>query len=257
MSKVRIIIVSPMNAGNVGAIARLCGNFGVEDVYVVSPRCDIQSGEAKMLSTHHAERLLLAFKVSHQLREAVEGCDVVVGFSRRIGDMRRPDLGWTELSRFHSNESSVALVFGPEDVGLSQEDLTLCTHVCALQTQAMVPSMNLSQAVAVVLAGVYWQSGSVDQMHEIPPIKTRFDDEKPIAAQSMLSLVDHWRSVMVDVGLTRDGNPDRLLHYYHRLLNRARISEREGQMLRGFLSQIQIKIGSRKIKKGESDDVDG
>jgi tRNA C32,U32 (ribose-2'-O)-methylase TrmJ len=110
-----------------------------------------------------------------------------------------------------------------------------------------MPSMNLSQAVAVVLAGTLWQ-GNMAAL-EKPIIKTRHDAEKPISSHGMLSLVEHWREVMVDVELNRDGNPDRLLHYYHRVLNRAQISDREANMLRGFLSQVQIKLGTRKTKK--------
>lgn len=251
MRHVRVVVVSPMHASNVGAIARLCGNFAVTDVFVVAPRCDVESNEAKMLATHHATDLLASFKVVTKLKEAITGAGSVVGFSRRVGDLRRPDLSWSDLPHCAESTEQLCLVFGPEDTGLSHDDLTLCTHVCALPTHPRVPSMNLSQAVAVVLAGVFWQARAAD---ETPVVKTRFEDEKPIAPQSLLSLIEHWRAVMVDVGLTKDGNPDRLLHYYHRLLNRAQISEREGSMLRGFLSQIQITLGTRKTKK-ESDDV--
>lgn len=246
-ARFRLILVSPMHASNVGAIARLCGNFGISDVRIVAPRCDVLSDEARMLATQHARTVLESFSVVANLREAVADSDVIIGFSRRMGDMRRPDLGWTELSGFRSQSGLTCLVLGPEDTGLSQDDLSLCTHLSSLPTHPSIPSMNLSQAVAVVLAGLLWQGGA--EISEKPKVTTRLESERPIAAQSLLSLIDHWRQVMTEVGLTRDGNPDRLLHYFHRILNRAEISEREGSMLRGFFSQIQIELGTRKTKK--------
>ncbi len=250
----RIVLVSPMHASNVGAIARLCGNFGVSDVRIVAPRCDVLSDDARMLATQHARGILEDFKVCANLREAVGEAEKIVGFSRRMGDMRRPDLGWSDLPEMHIAEGVNCLVFGPEDTGLSHDDLSLCTHLCSLPTHPTIPSMNLSQAVGVVLAGVLWQGGS--EIPEKPAVTTRLESEKPISAQSMLSLVDHWKQVMIEVELTRDGNPERLLHYFHRILNRAQISEREGSMLRGFFSQIQIQLGTRKTKK-EAPDVAG
>jgi len=247
VNALRIVLVSPLHASNVGAIARLCGNFSVNDVFIVAPRCDILSDDARKLATHHTQPILENFKVCQTLREALLGVECVVGFSRRLGDMRRPDVAWPHLPALMSESETACLVFGPEDTGLSQDDLTLCSHLCSLPTHAQMPSMNLSQAVAVVLAGALWQ-GNMASL-EKPAIKTRHYSEKPISSHGMLSLVEHWREVMVDVELNRDGNPDRLLHYYHRVLNRAQISDREANMLRGFLSQVQIKLGTRKTKK--------
>ena len=102
--------------------------------------------------------------------------------------------------------------------------------------------MNLSQAVTAVLAGSVWQTPELKE--HIPLVKTKFEAERPVNATAMHSLVEHWREVMVAVGLTRDGNPDRLLHYYHRVLNRAGLTEREANMLHGFLSQIEKRLES-------------
>lgn len=244
---VRIVIVNPMHASNLGSIARLVGNFGLSDVVVVSPRCDVLSSEARALATLHAVGLLEKFRVVSTLRDALEGSGYAIGFSRRTGDMRRPDLGWSELPSSVRREERVDLVFGPEDTGLSQDDLTLCSAICALPTHPSVPSMNLSQAVAVVLSGCVWSE--LPSEAQKPTVQTRFETERPISAESLLHLVSHWRQTMVEIGLTRDGNPDRLLHYFHRILNRASLSEREGSMLRGYLSQVQIALGIRKTRK--------
>jgi tRNA/rRNA methyltransferase len=248
----RIVVVNPMHASNIGSIARLAGNFGVDDVVVVSPRCDVFSSEAKALATAHASGVLEKFKVKVNLREALDGSAYAIGFSRRTGDMRRPDLGWNDLPACSRREGRTDLVFGPEDTGLSQDDLTLCSAVCTLPTHPAVPSLNLSQAVGVVLAGCLWSDLSGQEQK--PPVKTRFEDERPITAESLLHLVSHWRQTMVDIGLTRDGNPDRLLHYFHRVMNRAALTEREGQMFRGYLSQVQIAMGLRKIRKDKAHD---
>jgi tRNA/rRNA methyltransferase len=248
----RIVVVQPMHSSNIGSIARLAGNFGIDDVVIVSPRCDVFSSEARALATPHAVHILERFLVKQSLREALEGAAFAVGFSRRTGDMRRPDLGWLDLPSCLDKDGRTDLVFGPEDTGLSQDDLTLCSAICALPTHPSVPSLNLSQAVGVVLAGCLWNG--LSDVEQKPKVTTRFDDERAITAESLLHLVAHWRQTMVDVGLTRDGNPDRLLHYFHRVFNRAGLSEREGNMFRGYLSQIQMALGLRKTRKDLSHD---
>lgn len=245
----RLVIVNPMHSTNIGSIARLAGNFAVNDVVVVNPRCDVLSSEARALATTHASAVLESFKVLPTLRDALEGAGFAVGFSRRTGDMRRPDLGWSELSSLPSRTERVDLVFGPEDTGLSQDDLTLCSAICSLPTNPKVSSLNLSQAVGIVLAGCLWNSMSEEQQK--PIVKTRFESERPITAEGLLHLVSHWRQTMVDVGLTREGNPERLLHYFHRILNRAELTEREGNMMRGYFSQIQVALGKRQIRKDD------
>lgn len=252
MNSIRIVVVSPMHSANIGAIARLAGNFGVDDVVIVAPRCDVFSSEARALATVHAASKLENFSVKNSLREALEGAEFVVGFSRRTGDMRRPDLGWSDLPACVNRSGRTDLVFGPEDTGLLQDDLTLCSAICTLPTHPSVPSLNLSQAVGIVLAGCVWNGLPEDQQK--PQVETRFEDEKSISAESLLHLVGHWRQTMVEIGLTRDGNPDRLLHYFHRVLNRAALSEREGNMFRGYLSQVQVALGIRKLRKDSAHD---
>lgn len=250
---IRIVIVSPMHAGNVGSIARVCGNFNIRDVFVVAPRCDIRSDEARTFATYHAQEILQGFTECSTLAEALKGAQCVVGLSRRLGDLRRPDLAWSGLPEVVGRPGLTCLVFGAEDTGLSQADLTLCTHICALPTHPSVPSMNLSQAVTAVLAGSVWQTPDVKEHR--PVVTTRFETERPVSAEGMHSLVEHWREVMVAVGLTRDGNPDRLLHYYHRVLNRSALTEREANMLHGFLSQIEKTIDNGDTHSGGSRDA--
>lgn len=251
----QLVIVSPMHAANVGSIARIAGNFAVDQVTIVAPRCDVFSSEARALATIHAVDVLERFKVVPHLKDALKGSDYVVGFCRRIGDMRRPDMVWSDLVGLPLRQARVDLVFGPEDTGLSHDDLTLCSAMCTLPTNPKVPSMNLSQAVAVVLAGCLWNA--LPENAQKPEVKTRFEAERPASADSIMHLVQHWRQTMVDVDLTRDGNPDRLLHYFHRILNRSGLSEREGNMLRGFLSQVQYAVGTRKLRKEQRGQSDG
>lgn len=239
---IRIVLVSPMHSGNVGSVARICGNFNITDVCVVSARCDLKSEEAQAFATYHAQGILSSFVEYATLAEAVQGAQNVIGFSRRIGDLRRPDLKWGELPEMIQASRMTCFVFGSEDTGLSQSELTLCTHLCTLPTHASVPSMNLSQAVTAVLAGSVWQTPAAKEY--FPEVKTRFETERPVNAAAMHSLIEHWRQVMIAVGLTRDGNPDRLLHYYHRILNRSDLTEREANMLHGFLSQVEKKLES-------------
>ena len=149
---IRIVLVRPRNPSNIGACARAMANFGLTDLVVVDPYEPIWR-EAK--SAPGAEDLVKAARAVPSWDEAVKGCSLVLGTS---SFHQRPlEHAVVELPQLHSHlaafaaNASIALVFGSERSGLSNEELSRCQAILRIPTQDKTPSMNLGQAVAVVL----------------------------------------------------------------------------------------------------------
>ena len=185
----RLILQSTLYPLNLGSVARAAANFDVRDIALVAPRCDFNSTDnfiqrdAFAMATGPARDFLLGARRCGTLAEALEGCDTAVAFTARSSRARVAVAGepmslpavaeLPELAALLADEDAadasdeasltepaqvagqVALVFGPEDNGLQQEELALCSHSCALPTAAVMSSLNLSHAVAVVLARLY------------------------------------------------------------------------------------------------------
>ena len=154
-----VVLVRPQFPGNVGFAARAMLNFGVERLWLVEP-CAI-TNETRDRAVH-AQRVLDDARVVGSLREVVEEVDWLLAFAARVSandrsHVRTP-IPFAEAAEavadLDAGGSDVALVFGPEDDGLGNEDVLLCDAVASLPTSELYRSMNLSHAVAVALYGV-------------------------------------------------------------------------------------------------------
>ena len=148
----RVVLVSPRNPLNIGAVARAMSNFGFRDLRLVTPY-DVAFREAK--SAVRSQYVLESAQVHDSVDAAISGCGLVVG-TTAVGhrDLRIPlyrlETAGT-LIRQHSQLSPVALLFGSEKFGLSNEDLSFCHWVARIPTREEHGSMNLGQAVAICL----------------------------------------------------------------------------------------------------------
>jgi TrmH family RNA methyltransferase len=230
----RLVLVAPRTPGNVGACARLAANFGVDDWVIVAPQCSWDGWDAKKLATGDAGKRLDAVRVVDTVAEAVADCQAAVGFSRRVGKIRASTIGLDEAAGTLGGR--VALVFGNEETGLTREELEPCTHLCTIPTDPGLASMNLSHAVAVGLARFY----------AAPKAATPARSARLAELQGLLG---HWREFLVDAGMDRGGNPDRILVTLRAIFERASLNSQEIRALRGVLSKTQVRIGTRKRGK--------
>jgi len=155
---IRIVLMRPRNPLNIGAVARAMGNFGAEDLVVVDPY------EPVWRETRSAPE---AEAIVRNARRAVDWDDAVRGVSLILGTTsfhQRPlEHATIELPNLHMYLNSfpasepAAIVFGSERSGLSNADLARCRALIHIPTQRQIPSMNLAQAVAVVL--YEWRRG--------------------------------------------------------------------------------------------------
>mgnify|MGYP001362801240 FL=1 len=153
-SNLKVILVEPNGPLNVGSVARLCSNFEVEELRIVSPKCDIFSLEAKKMALK-GQKYLDHCKIFDNLENAIFDCDLVIASCGRI------DL--SKDSFFESSEdivswilsfekiNNLAMIFGREDRGLTNNELLLANKTFNIPTSKNNPSLNLSHAVSIVL----------------------------------------------------------------------------------------------------------
>ena len=152
LERVRVVLVRPKTSGNVGAVARAIANFGLSELALVAPRGYRAAAAAK--TAVHARRILDGKQKFASLAEAVADCAWVVGTTCRPGSYRRRTQTPREVAReiiAVARTKRVALVLGPEDHGLTNDELKICHELVTIPTHSSDPSLNLSHAALVCL----------------------------------------------------------------------------------------------------------
>ena len=157
LSQLAIILVRPKYPGNIGAAARIAWNMGIDNLIVVGDQLPERESMAQM-ATHKAAHLIDNLQFYTTLAEAISPYSVIVGTTARRGRQRiiersPREMVETILPQLENNK--VALIFGPEDSGLTNEDLKYCQLVSAIPT-ADFSSLNLAQAVAIHCYEIYY-----------------------------------------------------------------------------------------------------
>ena len=153
MPEFRVVLVSPRHDGNVGAVVRSMGNFDFEELFLVSP-CEITEEAYKRAK--HAGDILRQAVHEDTVEKAVEGCDLIVGTSGIVTSgekhyVRIPLTPREFAERMKDYDEKVAILFGPEDTGLLQEDLMRCDILVNIPSSKEYPVLNLSHAATIVM----------------------------------------------------------------------------------------------------------
>jgi TrmH family RNA methyltransferase len=153
-TQLSVVLVSTRNPLNIGAAARAMANFGVEDLRVVNPY-EVAFREA--VSAVGGAHVLQTARVFETVAEAVADCSLVVGTTAAQKRELQQPIEWIEngAPSIREHNGPVALLFGSEKFGLSNEDLSYCHTLVRIPTVERTPSMNLGQAVAVCLYEIH------------------------------------------------------------------------------------------------------
>jgi tRNA/rRNA methyltransferase len=238
--RLEVVLVSPRNPLNIGAVARAMANFGFSRLAVVAAYAP-HWREAR--SAVGAPELLRSAEETDSLAEAIRDCTLVAGTGtlthRRPEQavVRLPDLA-PLVARELGHGGRVALVFGPEKHGLSREDLSHCNLLVEIPTDARQPSMNLGQAVAVCLYELACHAFS-QQDSSLQPEATSQDGNGPTAASARLDLL---AGVVEETMIAANYSPARMReanrHDLRLLLRRLRPSERDTRRILGIFRRI-------------------
>lgn len=226
---IAIILVETLIPENIGSVARAMNNMGLTRLVLVSPsNCDL-SRVVKM-ATGSSIDLVEKMEVYDDLEEAIGPFQNVVGMTARLGvhrpAMTNPRLLAKELIAISQN-NEVAILFGPEDRGLSNDQLRYCHTIATIPT-ARFSSLNLAQAVMIVcyellLAGI-------EKPLETPPrLANKFELE---------GMYEHLKDVFLKIGFINPQNPEHWMLNIRRFLYRLPLRAREVRVIRGICRQL-------------------
>ncbi len=234
LDRIRTVLVRPRHPGNIGAAARALKSMGLEQLWLVQPE-RFPDSEARIRATEAAD-LLDRVRVVESLEAAIADCALTIATSARERGQDWPTLSPHDAARRlwrQAAAADVALVFGPEDSGLTSDELYRCQFRSAIQTSDRCRSLNLSHAVQVYAFAI---RSLIDAPApaEAPEAATSADLER---------LYRHLKQVLEALDFPRR-DPDHLLLKFRALGNRAELSAAEVSMLRGLLRRIEQRIAA-------------
>lgn len=157
MSNVIVVLVHPLYEQNVGLIARVMKNFEASELRLVDPACEI--GDEAYRRAMHGWDILEKAKTYNTLEEAVRDCDLIVGTTgkhgKRFSHVRRCMNPEQLASKIAVARGKVAILFGREDFGLTNEELKKCNAVVTIPANKEYPILNVSHAVAIILYEIF------------------------------------------------------------------------------------------------------
>ena len=225
-----VVLVDIRNPLNIGAAARAMANFGIADLRLVNP---YEPSFREAVSAVGGAHVLRAARVYSSVAEAVADCSLVVGTSagtRRIAQqpLERLDVA-VRLMRDHPG--SVALLFGSEKFGLSNEDLSFCHALARIPTAPNTPSMNLGQAVAVCLYEIARDSAPA-------ALRPKAVRSEPIAGAEAEQITTMMLRVLEESGYTNRITSISTGQKVRRWLRRTRLTRGDGPLVLGILRQV-------------------
>ncbi len=227
---VRIVLHRPRFPENIGAAARAMRNMGLRRLTVVDPENFIEA-RIRMMATHVAGDVVDAITRFESLAEAVADCGYVVGTTARLGGERQAVVTPPVMARrliAISQENEVALVFGPEDRGLTNQEIRLCHALVNIPTDAFA-SLNLAQAVMVLCYEVF-TARTGEEGGFAPRLATRHELDGMYAKL---------RDILVAISYINPENPDYWMNRLRRFFTRMQLRAREVSIIRGIIRQVE------------------
>ena len=227
LSRCDVVLVGTSNPENLGGVARLLSNFAIGELALVAPCARVDDPRALVVGRMARERLETA-RVTAGLDEALAQASYVVGFSaRRGGDRPRVGLrGLPSLLATRVPAGRIALVFGPEDNGLDLEAIDRCDLVAAIELPGALPSLNLTQAVAIAL----WELAR--------PVETVPAPRGGATRAALEALVAHAAQALDAIGYLRDQDRERKLLQLRRLLAAGALHSAQVRDLHGLCARL-------------------
>jgi TrmH family RNA methyltransferase len=236
LARIRIVLVRPRGAANVGAVARAMKNMGLRDLCLVAPRA--RSTMVARAMAVHADDVLAQARSIDTIAAAVADCQLVVGTTCRGGSYRAAadDLvaAAPELTAA-ARGGSIALLFGPEDHGLTNEDLQHCQRLISINSDPAYASLNLAQAVMICCYELRRATGAVPVEPERPP---------PAAAEEVERMLQHLQRALLKIGFLIPDNPAHIMLALRQLFGRTTLDEREVRIFLGLARQIEWYAGA-------------
>ncbi len=248
LRNLEIIMVGTRFPENVGMAIRACTNMGCGDVTLVAPE-RWEKEKARPLATPKGIERLEAVCVREKLSAAVGSKVRVYGTTARTGGWRRgiltPEQAAEEITPLLLEGDSVALVFGPEDCGLNNEEIEQCQRLVTIPT-SHASSLNVAQAILVL---VYECRKAVLRALSKPLLKKNGGSSRRITQAEQELLFSRLRETLIAIDFLQPENSDYFLMPLRRFLGRSDLRRHEMDMLMGICRQVNRLLPTLKNNK--------
>jgi|SRR5215469_1102594 len=231
-NRIRIVLVETSHPGNIGAAARAMKTMALTRLMLVNP-AEFPHADASARASGATDLLEKAVVVK-TLDEALQGCALVAGTSARRRGLGPPELTPRECAARLAADAAVndvALLFGRERTGLTNEELARCHFLVSIPANPEYASLNIASAVQVLAYELRLALGTAPVAAE--------SGATPATVEEMERLYAHLEKLALETGFLDPANPKHLMRRLRRLFNRAQPDQNEVHILRGLLSALQ------------------
>jgi tRNA/rRNA methyltransferase len=236
LENIRIVLVEPAGPLNIGSVARAMKNMGLRNLVLVNPHCDPLGPEARQMAVHAADILEAAQRV-----ESIP--DALVGCYRAIATTARPRSATATLEHPRQAlpwllDTPSALLFGPEDRGLNNEELNYAQRFIGIPSHPDYPSLNLAQAVAICCYELYQLTQFPDLIRPVQLSPVDSESAEPSASIDALEgYFQHLERILLDIGFLFPHTASSRMQKIRQIFGRSQLSVSELALLRGILRQ--------------------
>ncbi len=226
---ISIVLHQPRHPENIGSVARAMCNMGFSRLVVIDP-INYDRNKILKLATHAVSDLVDKIKIYPVLKDALSHFNYVVGTTARLGGQRQVVYTPAKLAQKLgpiSIENRIAIVFGPEDRGLSNEDIRYCHDLVNIPT-AEFSSLNLAQAVMIICYEIF-TAGLDKNMEFTPRLASRHELD---------GMYDQLKDILVRINYINPENPDYWINKLRRFFSRLQLRAKEVSIIRGICRQI-------------------
>ncbi|WP_394130988.1 tRNA (cytosine(32)/uridine(32)-2'-O)-methyltransferase TrmJ [Shewanella maritima] len=237
LSNIRVVLVGTSHPGNIGSTARAMKTMGLSNLYLAEPRVE-PDGQSIALAAG-ASDILRDVTIVDSLEAAIADCSLVIATSARSRTLDWPMLEPREAGEKLSVQATsgpVAIVFGRENHGLSNEELQKCNYHLAIPANPEYSSLNLAQAVQIIcyetrVAHLALQNSGQEKQAEDYPL-----------SEDLERFFVHLESTLSKTGFIIKNHPGQIMVKLRRLFTKAKVEAAEMNILRGILTSIDKKI---------------
>jgi len=229
LDNVSVLLVNPLQPGNVGAVARAMKNMGLRKLKLVGDS-DLSSLECRKMAMH-ASDILDQARTFESFEAAVATAQLLVGTTSVRGRRRRTRVhtarAMAEIIKEYAASQKVCLVFGPERKGLSEDQLARCQYLVTIPASSEFPTLNLAQSVMIMAYELYTVEGRGEEVS----IDLASQGEKD-------AMFQHMQDTLTEIGFLSQGTPGHIMRAIRRFLGKSDLTSKDVQIIRGIMSQM-------------------
>lgn len=241
LERVKVVLVGTTHSGNIGSAARAMKVMGLSQMVLVDPQCQVDAQAIALAAG--ASEIALNAQIYPTLEAAVADCGLVVGTSARSRTLEWPMLEPRECGEKligEAKQHSVAMVFGRERTGLTNDELQLCHYHVCVPANPEYSSLNLAMAVQLLSYEVRMAYLALQQSSQSSTLQEEYPRH-----QELERFYAHLEQVIMQTEFISAQQPGQVMNKLRRMFTRARPEAQEINILRGILTSVQKSI-SRK-----------